>query len=360
MLDALLIQLGQSAPDTMPVDILQPVDPFLESVGEEMRRRIFITVDLAGQPLCLRPEFTIPLCLAHTRNATKPQARYAYGGTVFRQERAGSSEFLQAGLEDLGRVDSIAADADCLADLFTALDHVGASQATLVLGDQTLFGAVVDDLQLPTALANRLTRAFGNPDQIEHIIAVMESETPLAAPTTEAEKLAVDGDLPALTAHVEDLMATASLSPKAGRSAAHIAERMIARQSEASFRMDHAHATLLRDFLNLSSPLQQASEKLARFAKAHDINFGAGLDDFVARHDGLMARGVPMDRITYRASFGRNLDYYSGLLFDAYWGNINIAGGGRYDHLCTMLGSPRPVPAVGFSISLDRVEEAAS
>jgi ATP phosphoribosyltransferase regulatory subunit len=46
------------------------------------------------------------------------------------------------------------------------------------------------------------------------------------------------------------------------------------------------------------------------------------------------------------------------MLFEAEVDEISVAGGGRYDRLCTLLGAENPIPAVGFSISLDRVEEA--
>ncbi|MEL7273933.1 MAG: ATP phosphoribosyltransferase regulatory subunit [Pseudomonadota bacterium] len=356
MLESLLQHLRRAAPDPVSVNILQPVDPFLETAGEEMRRRIFITADNGGRPLCLRPEFTIPICLSHMeRNRT---ARYAYGGTVFRQQRAGHAEFRQAGLEDLGRKDSVQADADCVADLFAALAHLKLTNVTLVLGDQSLFGAVVEDLGLPTALADRLTRAFGKPDIIERMIGSMESDTPVAQPVTEAEKLAAAGERAKLIAHVEALMATASIAPKSGRAPAHIADRMIARQTEARFRLDADHAAMLRAYLALSCPLADAPALLSAFASTHGVNFGDGLTNFTKRIQALKSLDVHLDCMTYRASFGRNLDYYSGLLFDAYSGAINVAGGGRYDHLCTLLGSKSPVPAVGFSIQLDRVVEA--
>ncbi|RYG63900.1 ATP phosphoribosyltransferase regulatory subunit, partial [bacterium] len=35
-----------------------------------------------------------------------------------------------------------------------------------------------------------------------------------------------------------------------------------------------------------------------------------------------------------------------------------LAGGGRYDRLLTFLGAKAPIPAVGFSIWLDRIRTA--
>ena len=35
-----------------------------------------------------------------------------------------------------------------------------------------------------------------------------------------------------------------------------------------------------------------------------------------------------------------------------------LVGGGRYDRLLTLLGADKPIPGVGFSVWLDRIEAA--
>ncbi|MEP4420436.1 MAG: ATP phosphoribosyltransferase regulatory subunit, partial [Nitratireductor sp.] len=47
------------------VAMLQPAEPFLDMAGEDLRRRIYLTESETGETLCLRPEFTIPVCLDH-------------------------------------------------------------------------------------------------------------------------------------------------------------------------------------------------------------------------------------------------------------------------------------------------------
>jgi hypothetical protein len=84
------------------VPVIQPADPFLDMAGEDLRRRIFLTESETGETLCLRPEFTIPVCLDHIANRAGTPRRYAYLGEVFRQRREGGAEFFQAGIEDLG------------------------------------------------------------------------------------------------------------------------------------------------------------------------------------------------------------------------------------------------------------------
>ncbi|MEN0098615.1 MAG: ATP phosphoribosyltransferase regulatory subunit, partial [Brucella pseudogrignonensis] len=64
--------------------------------------------------------------------------------------------------------------------------------------------------------------------------------------------------------------------------------------------------------------------------------------------------------IVYDASFGRPLDYYTGLVYEIRQAggdkDMVLAGGGRYDRLLTMLGASENIPGVGFSIWLDRLE----
>ena len=90
---------------------MQPADPFLDMAGEDLRRRIFLTESETGEALCLRPEFTIPVCLDHIARQAGTPRRYAYLGEVFRQRREGRHEFFQAGIEDLGDTNIAAADA---------------------------------------------------------------------------------------------------------------------------------------------------------------------------------------------------------------------------------------------------------
>ena len=65
-----------------------------------------------------------------------------------------------------------------------------------------------------------------------------------------------------------------------------------------------------------------------------------------------------MTRISFAASFGRGMDYYTGFVFELLDPGLSpkpVVAGGRYDDLMTRLGSQTPIPAVGFSIWIDRL-----
>jgi ATP phosphoribosyltransferase regulatory subunit len=73
----------------------------------------------------------------------------------------------------------------------------------------------------------------------------------------------------------------------------------------------------------------------------------------------LAARGVDVARIRFATALGSGWEYYSGLIFriDHDEGDPDrpLVAGGRYDGMLTRLGSRTPIPAVGFSLWMDRL-----
>ncbi|MFZ2101398.1 MAG: ATP phosphoribosyltransferase regulatory subunit, partial [Oricola sp.] len=175
-METILAQLGA---ERLDVPVLQPADPFLDTAGEELRRRIFLSESETGEMLCLRPEFTIPVCLQHIGAGETGHRRYGYVGTVFRQRRAGGNEFLQAGIEDIGDNDPARADARSLADALAFLAALGVTgQTTVTLGDQAVFNAVVTGLGLPQSWAVRLSHAFGDRRSLDTALEALAHPSP--------------------------------------------------------------------------------------------------------------------------------------------------------------------------------------
>lgn len=68
-----------------------------------------------------------------------------------------------------------------------------------------------------------------------------------------------------------------------------------------------------------------------------------------------LARGYGVENIEVDYSLARGLDYYTGPVFEIKSGpsQLSIGGGGRYDELLGLYGSPSP--AVGISLGIDRI-----
>src|SRR5213080_642813 len=136
--------------------MLQPAEPFLDLSGEDIRKRMFLTVDPQGRELCLRPDLTIPVSRDYLASPRAGKAEACcYLGPIFRHRTAevsGSStegeapterrrgleepaEFMQAGIESFGRCDTAAADADILVLGLAATAHYGLPAPDILIGD---------------------------------------------------------------------------------------------------------------------------------------------------------------------------------------------------------------------------------
>lgn len=341
------------------VPILQPADPFLDMAGEDLRRRIFLTESETGKVLCLRPEFTIPVCLDHIESRAGTPRRYAYLGEVFRQRREGGAEFFQAGIEDLGETDAAMADARSVADAHALLSlALPGRTLSMTLGDQSVFEAVLAALGLPRGWRMRLARAFGSAEQLSAALSDL-ANPPKAAVLPEAVAgFVADGDREGLAAHIAEGMEAAGLSPTLGRTPDEIARRLIEKAELRSVRLSGEAFEALRRFLAIRAPLDVAAEALGHFAAGAGVSLGAALERFSGRAEALRAHGLDAGVVHYDAAFGRPLDYYTGLVFEIHAEGAArpLAGGGRYDRLLTLLGATKPIPGVGFSVWLDRVE----
>ena len=59
--------------------------------------------------------------------------------------------------------------------------------------------------------------------------------------------------------------------------------------------------------------------------------------------------------INFVTNFGRDVEYYTGIVFEVFSGTKEIASGGRYDDLLKSLGAKKNTPAVGAAINLKNI-----
>ena len=342
--------------------ILSEASVFLEVAGEDLRRRLFMTTGADGRELCLRPEFTIPVCLHHLATGDAHRtADYAYLGPVFRHRPGETGEFLQAGVESLGRTDRITADAEVLALALDCARLYGLDDPLVRIGDSLLFSAVIDALGIAPAWKRRLARAFGDRDRLDATIARLSGGGE-GAPAHAGFLAALDGaDHAGAHRVVEDLLAIAGIRPIGGRTPSEIADRFLEQSSlAAGAGLDPRARAVLERFRAISGAPEQALAALKALSDEADLGMDAAIEGFEKRADGLARRGIDLSALAFSADFGRRLDYYSGFVFEihdpALGPGRQVVGGGRYDRLLPALGARAPVPAVGFSLWLDRVK----
>lgn len=361
--DSLLASYERAGHVRVRPAILQPADPFLALSGEDIRRRMYLVSDLAGDEFCLRPDLTIPVALDYlaSEQVGRP-ASFCYLGPVFRQRGGeGTGEFLQAGIESFGRGDKAAADAETLALGLEATAHYGLAAPDIRMGDVGLFAALIVALGLPPAWKRRLTKDFNR-----KVLLVHDLERLTLAGTNERPEY--QGVLAALAnsdpkgarALVADLLSIAGISTVGGRSVGEIADRFL-EQAElgASAALPEESRAVIERFLAISGDLDSAATELRRLADAAGLALAPALDLFEARTRLIAARGIDTRRISFATAFGRGLDYYTGFVFELHDPQQRAAGqlvaGGRYDGLFARLGRAEPIPAVGLAAWIERL-----
>jgi len=341
--------------------VLQPADIFLDRSGEEIRRRTFTLTDPSGRDLCLRPDLTIPICYQAVKARTELPARICYNGLVFRHQPSEPhrpTQFFQAGAELLGLADRAQGETEIMALTVEALRAAGLKEFSVKIGDLGLFGALVDALDVPAQWRARLKRHFW---RVGYFEALLGRLTQGAA--SDAQRLL--GSLGGLSqseshAAIEGLMDLVADAPQGARTREEIVERLMEQAADAAaLRLDPKIADVITRLLAVSGTAEQALAEIRALTRDAGIALDAPLEAMQARLAALKSLGVASDKISFAARFGRNMEYYTGFVFELWArdkeGPVQLAGGGRYDTLLEMLGADRPVSAIGIAIRTERV-----
>jgi ATP phosphoribosyltransferase regulatory subunit len=144
------------------------------------------------------------------------------------------------------------------------------------------------------------------------------------------------------------------------RTAAEITERLLGEAADmAETALPRETAALIESYVAVKSPAREAAGRIGGIMRGRNIDIAAGLDAFQRRLDLIAKAGVDLEGAEFSAEFGRNLEYYTGFVFEviapALGARSPVAGGGRYDELLGDAGAPANVPAVGASIHTERL-----
>ncbi len=339
--------------------VLQPAAIFFES-GEDLRGKLYLTSDVTGADYCLRPEYTIPVSRHYLASGRAGEsAGFSYCGPVFRFRQDGQSEFVQAGIESFGRADREAADAEILAITLEATAKAGAARDLAVeIGDAGLFSALLGSLDLAPLWQRRIARGHthGKP-----VAAILDQAANGSGIDHSGVLALLEGaDKRGARALVEDLLRIAGVSAVGGRTAGEIADRFLEQAAlKTGAGVSAEKLAIIEQFLQIDGPPCEASASLRGLAAEARLDLSAPLDRFDERLRRIAARNIDVAALSFAARFTRNLDYYTGFVFEALDRarptEKPLAGGGRYDQLLRRLGAGADIPAVGAAIWIDRL-----
>jgi ATP phosphoribosyltransferase regulatory subunit len=347
--------------------ILQPADVFLDRIGEQIRSRTYVFTDLAGDELCLRPDLTVPVSRLYLERHPdgRDEARYCYNGPAFRfqpeaDNRTRPREFRQAGIECFGDADRESADVEIVLLAVEAVRRAGLKRPALRFGDIAMFYALLDALSLPERWRLKLRHYFWRPSSFHDLLSRLSHGE---RPNGDGPALALAGALAGETQdHAEERVAAyldeKGLPLAGNRTLGEIAARLLDQSADlGAGPLRKEVAVVIDSYLAISGPPDEAIDRVAKLGKEAGLDLSAPLSAFARRLARLDESGVDLARATFATEFGRNLEYYSGLVFQIESPGFDdaIAGGGRYDGLLADLGAPREVPAIGSAIHTERL-----
>ena len=326
------------------LDSVIETNHIVERSGESFRRFIFSFNDQNGNELCLRPDLTIASCLKYLNDKTKGTRKVFYSGQAFRKTLNREDPIIknQIGFEIIGSKKEKEDDKRIIETSIKSLSKINYSSGSLTIGNVEIFKLLLNKLDIPKRWRLRLQRHFWRENYFNDLLKRLETNSDVDPTIVEIDKK-----------RYQQMLKQDQLKMIAGRSVNEILERFNNKiKDPRRAKKGRNVVKIIKEFLKINCSINQAANKLNLFFKKYKINLRVENNYFP-----ITKNKVSKLNIRYSASFGRQLEYYTGLVFKIEIKrkskNINIINGGRYDNLIGDLGSNKRIPAVGAAINLN-------
>ena len=326
------------------LDSVIETNHIVERSGESFRRFIFSFNDQNGNELCLRPDLTIASCLKYLNDKAKGTRKVFYNGQAFRKTLNRTDPIIrnQIGFEIIGSKKEKEDDKKIIETAIKSLSKINYTSGSLTVGNVEIFKLLLNKLDIPKRWRLRLQRHFWRENYFNELLKRLETNSDVDPTIVEIDKK-----------RYQQMLKQDQYKMIAGRSVNEILERFNNKiKDPRRAKKGKNVAKIIKEFLKINCSIDQAAKKLNYFFKKNNINLRVESNYFP-----ITKNKVSKLNIRYSASFGRQLEYYTGLVFKIEIKkkskNINIINGGRYDNLIGDLGSNKKIPAVGAAINLN-------
>ena len=312
--------------------------------GENFRKFIFSFSDQNGNELCLRPDLTIVSCLRYIENKFKGKEKIFYSGQAYRKSQNKKDSIIrnQIGFEIIGSQNEKNDDKEIINTSLKSLKNLKYSSGTLTLGNVEIFNTLISKLDIPKRWKLRLSRHFWREEYFNDLLKRLETNSDVDPTIVEIDKK-----------RYFKMLKENKSSIIAGRSIEEILSRFEKKIKDPRRPSKGKNVSkIIKEFLKIKCPINKAAGELNKFFKKYKINLVVDQKYFPISNN-----KVSRLNVVFSTSFGRQLEYYTGMVFkiDIKLKNkvTNIYNGGRYDHLISDLGSTKEIPAVGAAINLN-------
>ena len=321
-------------------DVLLDSDYIIERSGEKFRSSMLTFNSEDGKTMCLRPDLTVASCISFLQK--KSSSKIYYSGQAYRRSNKKGSNFIndQLGIEILGSKNQIQDDYKVISTILSSVKKIKKKKIQIKVGDIGLFKRLINALDMPERWKLRLIRHFWRPNYFEELLKRLEKNTDIDAVTFDDDKK-----------RFYEMKKLDQSKRIAGRSISDILKRFDKKLKDPrSFTDGKKIVKIIKTFLQINCKLSKLDGKLSDFAKKNNLKTNI-FKDFKSI---LSLKKINQD-ILFITNFGRDVEYYTGIVFEVFSGNKEIARGGRYDDLLKSLGAKKKIPAVGAAINLKNI-----
>jgi len=280
-------------------EVVTPTFEFLEVIesgaGKDIREQLFLFTDREGGILSLRPEMTVSiarLAATHLTEVELPQ-RLFYMANVFRHVQPQIAQYREFWQVGIEMLGAPGpwADSEVITIAVKALQNMGLENFKISLNQIGIFNSIIEESGM-TVEDKQLIRNLVEGKDLVELSRVLEN-------------------MP-----IEDGL----------------------KETIASLPVLHGDLSIL--------------SKIQYVEKNRQVN--NAVNELLKVYDALKVCNV-IDRIVIDMGVLRNLDYYTGIVFEGYSSDLGygLLGGGRYDNLLGQFGFP--CPATGFALGIDRL-----
>ena len=210
------------------------------------------------------------------------------------------------------------------------------------IGNVEIFNLLISKLDIPKRWKLRLSRHFWREGYFNDLLKRLETNSDVDPTIVEVDKK-----------RYSKMLKDKQQAVVAGRSIEEILKRFDNKIKDPRRASRGKNVSkIIKEFLKINCPINQAAKKLNIFFKKNKINLVVDQKYFP-----ISLNKIQKLNVEFSASFGRQLEYYTGMVFKidikSKSKNINVINGGRYDKLISDLGSKKQIPAVGAALNLN-------
>ena len=321
-------------------DVLLDSEYIIQRSGENFRRSMLAFENEDRKVMCLRPDLTVASFIKFLEKKSK--SKIYYSGQAYRRTNKKNSDFIndQLGIEILGSKNKLKDDFKIIKTILDSAKKTKSKKIQIKVGDIGLFKKLINSLDMPERWKLRLIRHFWRPKYFEELLKRLEKNSDIDSVTFNTDKK-----------RFYEMKKMDQEQDIAGRSVSEILKRFDKKiKDPRSFNEGKKIVRIIRSFLEINCQLSKIDNKLLNFAQQNNLK-----KNIFKELKSIQNLKKLNHEVKFITNLRRDIEYYTGIVFQIISGKKEIARGGRYDDLLKSLGAKKNIPAVGAAINLSNI-----